>query len=258
MQDNLGGMLALEAMASGDSAVHRLHPISKLIVTAAYIIAVVSVGRLDYPALSPFFFYPALVIPLSGVPAGALLRRALPALPLVLLAGLSNVFFEPAPYLMLGSVAVSRGAVSLVVLTEKAMLTVLAVLMLMATTPAPKLFAALRGIGVPKILLTLLMLSERYLTLLSGEAGRMARAYRLRSGSQKGIRMRDMGSFAGQLLLRSVDRAERVYRAMKARGYRGEFFAGDAGHFGASSALYAAILSAAMLLVRFAPWASLF
>jgi len=31
--------------------------------------------------------------------------------------------------------------------------------------------------------------------------------------------MRDMGSFAGQLLLRSFDRAERVYNAMKCRGY---------------------------------------
>jgi cobalt/nickel transport system permease protein len=70
--------------------------------------------------------------------------------------------------------------------------------------------------------------------------------------------MRDMGSFAGQLLLRSVDRAERVYRAMKARGYRGEYFSGDAGIFGASSALYAILLSAAMLLARFVPWTNMF
>jgi len=31
--------------------------------------------------------------------------------------------------------------------------------------------------------------------------------------------MRDMGSFSGQLLIRSFDRAERVYNAMKCKGY---------------------------------------
>jgi cobalt/nickel transport system permease protein len=31
--------------------------------------------------------------------------------------------------------------------------------------------------------------------------------------------MRDMGVFSGQLLIRSFDRAERVYNAMKCRGY---------------------------------------
>ena len=33
--------------------------------------------------------------------------------------------------------------------------------------------------------------------------------------------MRHMGSFVGQLLIRSSDRAERVYAAMKCRGYPG-------------------------------------
>ena len=249
--DAMGGMLALEEMASGDSWVHRLHPLAKLLVTAVYVVAVVSVGRLDYAALSIFFFYPALLIPLSGVNAGALLRRVLPALPLVLLAGLSNVFLEPSAMMTFGALQVSRGFVSLVVLLEKAALTVLAVLILMATTNSPKLLSGLRAIGAPKVLLSVLMLSVRFLTLLAGEAGRMMRAYRLRANSPKGIRIGDMGSFVGQLLLRSVDRAERVYKAMKLRGYSGEFPVRDAGRLTASSAAYAVLTSAAILFFRF-------
>ncbi len=249
--DALRGMLELEELASGDSAIHRLHPLAKLMVTAVFVVAVVSVERLDYAALSFYFFFPALIVAFSGLPAGALLRRVLPALPLVLLAGLSNVILEPSAFLRLGPVVVSKGFVSLVVLTEKAALTVLAVLLLMATTSAPKLFSGLRAIGVPKILLTVLMLSARYLTLLAGEAGRMMRAYRLRAPAAKGVRMRDMGSFAGQLLLRSVDRAERVYRAMKLRGYSGDFPASGAGAMNTSSALYALCVSAAILFFRF-------
>jgi cobalt/nickel transport system permease protein len=44
-------------------------------------------------------------------------------------------------------------------------------------------------------------------------------AYSLRNAGGKGIKMRDMGSFAGQLLLRSFDRSDRIYNAMKCRGY---------------------------------------
>ena len=51
----------------------------------------------------------------------------------------------------------------------------------------------------------------------------MALAYRLRSNGEKGIRMKDMGSFLGQLLLRSFDRAERVYTAMACRGFSGRY-----------------------------------
>lgn len=249
--DLMSGMLALEEMASGNSWIHRLHPLAKLWVTAVYVVAVVSVGRLDYAALSFFFFYPALLIPLAGVPAGALVRRMLPALPLVMLAGLSNVFLEPSVFLVVGAFRVSRGFVSLVVLLEKAALTVLAVLILMATTNAARLFSGLRAVGVPKVLLNVLMLSARFLTLLSGEAGRMTRAYRLRANSSAGIRMGNMGSFVGQLLLRSIDRAERVYKAMKLRGYSGEYPVSDAGRLNAASAAYAVGVSAAILLFRF-------
>ena len=249
--DRMGGMLALEEMASGDSWFHRLHPLAKLWVTAVYVVAVVSVGRLNYTALSFFFFYPALIIPLAGLPAGALFMRVLPALPLVLLAGLSNVFLESSPCLTFGAFFVSKGFVSLVVLLEKAALTVLSVLILMATTSSARLLSGLRMIGAPKILLNVLMLSVRFLSLLLGEAGRMMRAYRLRASSPKGIRIGDMGSFVGQLLLRSVDRAERVYKAMKMRGYSGEFPVRDAGHLTASSAVYAATVSAVILFFRF-------
>jgi cobalt/nickel transport system permease protein len=53
----------------------------------------------------------------------------------------------------------------------------------------------------------------------------MNTAYCLRNTGRKGIEMRpllqlrDMGSFTGQLLIRSFDRADRIYNAMKCRGY---------------------------------------
>ncbi len=55
------------------------------------------------------------------------------------------------------------------------------------------------------------------------EVSVMTLAYKLRAPDQKGIHISAWGSFIGQLLLRSMDRAEELYIAMKMRGFNGEF-----------------------------------
>ena len=59
------------------------------------------------------------------------------------------------------------------------------------------------------------------------EVARMLRAYALRSSQQKGIHRSVWGSFAGQLILRTFDRAQRVYQAMCNRGFTGEYNTGE-------------------------------
>ncbi|NLG23834.1 MAG: cobalt ECF transporter T component CbiQ [Clostridiales bacterium] len=251
----IGAMLALEELAAGDGAMHRLHPAAKLLGTAAYLVCAVSVGRLDYPTMSLFFFYPAIAIALSGVPMAAIGRRVLPALPLVLFVGLSGALLERETYVALGPLAISRGVVSMAVLLEKAALSVSAALILMATTPLADLLGCLRRAGAPKALVAVLMLAARYLSLIFGEAGRMSRAYALRAGKARGVDFRDMGSFLGQLLLRSIDRAERVYAAMKLRGYDGDFPAPAGRHFGVADAGFVLAVAASSVLMRFLPLA---
>ena len=51
----------------------------------------------------------------------------------------------------------------------------------------------------------------------------MTDAYMLRAPRQKGIQFSAWGSFLGQLLLRSMDRAEELYSSMQLRGFSGEF-----------------------------------
>ena len=52
----------------------------------------------------------------------------------------------------------------------------------------------------------------------------MTEAYHLRAPGQKGIHISAWGSFLGQLLLRSMDRAEALYESMELRGFYGEFY----------------------------------
>ena len=60
-----------------------------------------------------------------------------------------------------------------------------------------------------------------------GEASAMSQAYSLRAPGQKGIHISAWGSFLGQLLLRSMDRAQELYSSMELRGFRGEYFYSD-------------------------------
>ncbi|MDR1944267.1 MAG: cobalt ECF transporter T component CbiQ [Synergistaceae bacterium] len=214
---------ALALSAERDTAVHRLHPSVKLATTLVYVIAVISFGRYEIGALMPFFFYPAVLIPLSETPYKAVFKRLLPALPFPLFGGLSNVFFDRVPMFFVGDVAITGGAVSFLSIMIKTVLSVSAILLLVSTTGIEELSAQFLSLGVPDGLVLQFVLTYRYLSVLVNEARTMYASYILRSVDARGIRMKDMGAFVGVMLLHSIDRAERVYAAMKCRGFSGAY-----------------------------------
>ncbi|MEG1755314.1 MAG: cobalt ECF transporter T component CbiQ [Clostridia bacterium] len=252
------GFHALDELSGMDTSIHRLHPISKALVTLLFVAAVVSSPRLDIAELCPYFLYPLLFAALAEVPVRQVFRRTFPALPFVLFAGISNILFDSAPHLYLGRIAVSRGVVSCLVLVEKTLLSVSAVVLLSATTPSVSLLAGMQRMGMPKILITTCMLCFRYLSLLMDEAGNMMRAYHLRSGRQKGIDMRDMGSFAGQLLLRSFDKAGRIYSAMQCRGFTGNYLVAQTVPVHAPDIIYPLLMAVILAFFRFFGFTRLF
>ncbi|MDR3335074.1 MAG: cobalt ECF transporter T component CbiQ [Treponema sp.] len=247
----LTGIDHLERLALGTSPVHRLHPRAKLLTTIAYIITVISFPSWNVSGLVPFLFYPAILMSLSGTPYKPLLTRLLGALPFSLMGGLSNLVLLRGTAFSLGFLTVSLGMVSFVSIMLKTLLTVFAVLILIATTSFIEISRQLSALGMPKILSLQLVMTYRYLSVLIGEAVSMFTAYILRSGGQKGIRMQDMGSFLGQLILRSFDRAERVYQAMKCRGFEGAYRGRASAGFSASDYGYTLALIALMIFFRF-------
>jgi cobalt/nickel transport system permease protein len=247
----VAGIYALEQLSAGKSAIHRAHPLVKLAVTLVYIVAVVSFGPYALTGLVPYLFYPFMLMAISETPYKPLLKRLLLALPFSVLAGVSNIIFNTRPCFMLADVAVSCGVVSFAAILLKTYLTVMALLILMSTTSMTALSDQLLRLKVPAIIVMLLSMVYRYISVLYGEASKMYTAYMLRARDQKGIRMRDMGSFVGQLLLRSVSRAERVYAAMKLRGYSGGMMSGKARRPQAKEIAVAAALAAAIFALRF-------
>ncbi len=194
---------------------------AKLLSALVFIVAVVSVGRYDLFGLVPYLIYPFVLMPASETPYRPVLKRFALALPFAVFAGLANMVFDTAPAFFIGGLGVSLGAVSFLVILIKTYLAVMAVLILAATTTLQELSHQLVRIKVPAVLVMLITMIYRYLSILLSEASAMVTAYTLRSPGARGIRIKHMGSFVGQLLLRSVDRASRVYAAMKCRGYQG-------------------------------------
>jgi len=212
-------LYALEQLAAANTCIHRLNPLAKLLAAAVFIVTVVSFNRYALGRLIPYIFYPALLMALSETPYTMLFKRFLIALPFCLFAGISNIIFDRNTAFVINDIAVSYGVISFFSILFKTYLCVMAVLMLVSVTRFSELTAELRRLRLPQIFIIMFELTYRYIGVLLNEAYTMSIAYSLRSPNRKGIEMRDMGSFSGQLLIRSFDRAERVYNAMKCRCY---------------------------------------
>lgn len=240
----------MDALAAADTPVHRLHPLCKLLVTVMYIGVVVSFPKYDFSGLVIMMLFPVLLFQAAGIPVRLCFYRLRIVLPLVCAVGLVNPFLDHAPLMQLGNLVITGGMVSMVTLMMKGIFSLMASFLLIATTPIDTLCAALRKIHVPGILVTLLLLTYRYIGVMLEQVSVMTEAYKLRAPGQKGIHISAWGSFLGQLLLRSMDRAEELYDSMQLRGFQREFYYADVPKCRVSGVIYTVLCAALFLSAR--------
>lgn len=230
------------------SPLHRLDPRSKIFaVLAVVLFLMLSTAGLALK-LSAVALLLTAAISLSRVPLLYCLKRALVVLPFSLLA-------------LLGALAANRlgpefpgglkpaGAAAII---AKSYLSALGVLLLAATTRLPDLLKGLAALRVPWAFLMIVQFLYRYLFVLSEEAQHMSYARRSRSGQRRWALARSLPGMLAGLFARSYARAERIHRAMLARGFTGLLPAPAALRWGAAESLFVAAtfayLAAAYLL----------
>ena len=168
-----------------------------------------------------------ILIPMSraalfGVLAALLIVIAVASrLPLLPLAG-RLLMLEP---FVLGVALLSLfqpGGVAIFLrLVARGSLCLFTVLLLSSTTPFSEILTVFRKMRVPAILITMLALMYRYIFVLVDEAERMSRARASRTFRRDRSHMwRARGDVIGRLFVRSTERAERIYAAMCARGWK--------------------------------------
>ncbi|MFA5517547.1 MAG: cobalt ECF transporter T component CbiQ [Desulfuromonadales bacterium] len=216
---NLG---ALDALAARRTPLHRLDPRAKLVATGVFILAVVSCGKYEISALLPFFVFPLTLLIVGDLPPVFLLKKLLLVAPFAVLVGIFNPLFDRQVMLQLGSLEISGGWVSFASILLRFLLTVGAALILIASTGFTAVCMALERLGAPRVFTLQLLFLHRYLFVLVDEGARLVRARGLRSFGGRGAGMKAVGGMLGQLLLRTLDRAQRIHRAMLCRGFDGE------------------------------------
>lgn len=220
----------------GKSPIHQLDPRVKVVVTVLFILSNVLLPDGAWLAFLLAWGLILLTSVLAGLGLDYAIKRSFVALPFAL-AAVTVIFNLPGKPLFtwdLGPwqlVATDAGMVRFASIVVRTWLSVQMAILLTATTQFPDLTHALHHLRVPKLLVAIISFMYRYLFVLTDEAMRLMRAREARSarstaggaGGSIVWQARVTGNMVGQLFLRSYERSDRVYNAMLARGYRGQF-----------------------------------
>jgi cobalt/nickel transport system permease protein len=223
---------AFDRYLEGASPVHRLDPRVKVLVALAFIVAVALLPDAAWPAYGAALLLAGATAAAARLSLPLVARRSLLGLPF-LLAAVTVLFTVPGRPLWSGPWGLEMtdaGLARFGSIVARSLLSVAAAVLLTATTRFPDVLHALRHLRVPVVLVGIIAFMYRYLFVLVEEVQRLMRARAARSarlpgakgGGSLGWRAAVVGHMAGQLFVRSLDRSDRVYQAMQARGYRGE------------------------------------
>ncbi|RAU22842.1 cobalt ECF transporter T component CbiQ [Paramagnetospirillum kuznetsovii] len=209
----------------GPSLMERLDPRTRVILAVLFALVVVTVDALAALALA--LGVAVLAAALARLPLGLTLRRLL-ALEGFMVAVLlllpftveGRVVAEP-----LGFAASAEGLRQACVIALRANAVAVALLALLGSMDVVRLGRALSRLGAPRRLVHLFLFTIRYIDVLDREYRRLrlamrARAFRPAAGLHC---WRSVGYLFGMLMVRSLERAERIDAAMRCRGFTGQF-----------------------------------
>jgi len=239
----------MDILARRDSPVHRLESRAKLITTMFFIITVVSFGKYELSMLAPFFIYPVYLISAGDLPARWLMKKILYVSPFALMIALFNPVLDRSIMVYLGGVGFSGGWISFLSIMMRFCLTVSAALAMIACTGFRSVCLAMNRLGMPRMFAVQLLFLYRYLFVLAEEALRMSRARTLRSfGEHSSIK--SYAGLVGNILLRTINRAQRIHLAMTCRGFDGRIHIMRQERFGVKDFLFIVFWCGLFIVLR--------
>jgi cobalt/nickel transport system permease protein len=214
--------LGLEKYVYLDSYIHRWECRPKLI---AFISLIFSFTFIDQVA-----FLPALIIIttslylLAKLPLSFLLSRLrYPGIFILAVIILLPFLVGDTVIFSWGIMEIKQeGCLLMLVVVTRFICILTTTLILLATSPFLSLLKSLKSFGLSPIISDMMLLTYRYLEEFSDRLDRMKKALKLRGFSLHRYNKRQLTIIAnliGSLLVRSYEDSQRVYQAMKLRGY---------------------------------------
>ncbi len=215
-----------EPFASGDSVIHRLDPRFRLIAIIVYSFVVAVVYR--FPALGLALAASLVMIRLARLAPKRIFSR------LLLVNGFVAMFWVILPFTaqgeilyQLGPLVIHKPGIILAAqITLKSNTILIALIALMSTMSFATLGHAMNQLKFPEKLVHLLLLTYRYIFVIEQEYKKIMRGIKTR-GFSPDTSLHCYKTYAyviGMLFVRASARAERVYQAMRCRGFTGRFY----------------------------------
>lgn len=217
----------------GDTAIHRLDPRIKILITIAYITILFFIsGFLPYVYILGFV---GLVIGLSGISLKTILKSLKPLIVIIALTLVFNIFLTPGERLFgLGFIVVTKEGLyqaaymglRLVFLISGASLLTLTTSPIQLTDGIEKLLNPFRKIGLPAHELAMMMtIALRFIPTLLDETDKIMKAQMARGADFESgnlfNRAKAMIPLMVPLFISAFRRADELALAIEARCYRG-------------------------------------
>lgn len=214
-----------------NTPLHRIDTRVKIVSLISYIL-VASTLSSKFALLSGIFVMLTLVFA-ARTPLTFLGKRLLLVLPFGGVLIMLFPFITPGVTVVsikLGFIALNatqEGLDKAVILFLRIFSAMAALTVLNATTGFRELVDGFKHLGVPKLLVYLLEVTVRYIFVLKDELDRMrlarkSRGYDFQKSALNFDALKTLSQLVAVLFIRSVERGERVFLAMLARGYTGE------------------------------------
>jgi cobalt/nickel transport system permease protein len=215
-----------EPFSEGSSFVHRLDPRGKMVIAALFAILVAAAKSL--PAALAGLALAFVWLALARLSWKKVLAKLLAVNSFIFFLWLVLPLTYPGdPVWQLGPLVATRQGVALTALiTLKSNAMIIGLIALIATVPVITLGQAMQTMYLPDKLCHLLLFTYRYLYVFELEFQRLVQAMKIR-GFQPRTNLHTYRSYAylaAMLLVRSYDRADRVFQAMLCRGFHGVFY----------------------------------
>ncbi len=224
----MGMHLDFDECSEGNSSLHRLDARVKVICAFSAVVGIVVLSHWEL-ALLAFISCLGLVV-LSKSSMKFYLKRLLYPLYIIIFVSVLQPFTFGSNVIAVVpglSLPIYQEGVSFAILIFNRCIAAVAVLnLLIFVTPLTTLLDSLGWFRIPSVIIDTMMLMFRYISIISEESERMYKAQQSRGGHSKSVnylkKIKNYGTLAGMLLIRSFDRALNIGDAMASRGYTGK------------------------------------
>lgn len=248
-----------EQFSTGQSFIHGLDPRIKIVVAILFSGVVAVSSR--FLALLPALGVSLLLMVLTRLSAKTVLYRLLLVNGLILFLWLLIPFtFKGEALFTIGPlVGTKEGILYASQITLKCNAILLAMIALVATIPVFTLGHAMSQLHFPDKIIHLFLFTYRYIHVISQEYQRLVNAMKIR-GFIPRTNLHTYKSYAylvGMLLVKSYDRAERVYKAMLCRGFSGKYYTLSQFSVKRGDIVYLSLMLAAILGLVVLQWSAI-